>query len=146
MIKARLMNQKEIKKMQSLMKEQYDSIIKGVFYQGSKGRVYLTTHLTKEVNLREVNADGIGLYIGRINKDGFRPSIEGIQLIRPKKNVFELSKEQLWDWLKGFKIKIETEYEGYCALKYKKDLIGPGKISNGYCWNYVPKERRIKKL
>lgn len=146
MIKAELMNTKEVKELQSLMDKQYGARLKGFFYKGSKNRVYLGTRFTSLIKLKKVNAEGVGLYIGRLRDDGFRPSIEGIQLLRPVKNVFEINKEQLWDWLRGYKITIETEYEGYCALSYQGEIIGPGKIKNKKVWNYVPKNRRIRTL
>ena len=46
----------------------------------------------------------------------------------------------------GYTIKIDTEYNGYCALTYKGELLGPGKVANGQVWNYISKERRIKKI
>jgi len=140
------MNSREAKRIKALMREQFGTIIEGVFYQGSKRRIYLGTEYSKLVDIRSVNAEGIGLYIGRVNDDGFRPSIEGAQLLMPKKNVYEINEEQLWEWLRGYTIEIETDYEGYCALSHKGEVIGPGKIANKNVWNYVPKERRIKRL
>jgi len=132
--------------MQRVMKRQYGTLLQGTFYEGSKGRVYLGTKQTSKVDLRRLNAEGIGLYIGRLTDEGFRPSIEGAQLLRPKKNVIELSEEQLKEWLMGYNIEIETDFNGYCGLSYKSEIVGPGKIANKKLWNYVPKERRIKKL
>lgn len=128
------------------MKEQYGTIIQGVLYRGSKDKIYLGTEHTISVDLKSINAEGVGVYIGRLERDGFRPSIEGIQLIRPNKNIIELSDEQLWDWLRGFDLEIKTKIQGYCALSYKGEIIGPGKVNNSKLWNYVPKERRIKRL
>ncbi|MBD3312344.1 hypothetical protein GF352_02725 [archaeon] len=146
MIKAELMNSKEVKKLQSIMDEQYGTHLEGFFYKGSKNRIYLGTRFTRLIEFKKVNAEGVGLYIGRLRDDGFRPSIEGVQLLRPEKNVYELSKEQLWDWLRGYKITINTDYEGYCALSHQGEIIGPGKIKNKKVWNYVPKNRRIRTL
>ncbi len=146
MIKVRLMNSKEKKELKSMMMEEFGSAINGVLYLGSKGKVFLGTKWSMLIDLKSVNAEGVGVYIGRINPDGFRPTIEGVQLLRPAKNVFELSKEQVWDWLRGYPVTLDTKYEGYCALSYNGELLGPGKISRGKLWNYVPKERRIKRL
>ena len=140
------MNSKEVKYMQKFMKDQFGTHLNGVFYRGSKDRVYLGTNETIKVNLRSFNAEGVGVYIGRLTDQGFRPSIEGAQLLRPKKNVFELTEAQLKDWLMGYTIELDTDYNGYCALSYKGEVVGPGKIANNKVWNYVPKERRIKKL
>lgn len=140
------MNHKEVKELQHTMKDMYGAWIEGDFMMGSKGRIYLVTRPVTGVDVRKVNAEGVGVYVGRINPEGFRPSIEGVQLMRPTKNIFELNEDQMKDWIMGFKITIETEYQGYCTLTYKGEIIGPGKIANKGVWNYVPKERRIKKI
>jgi NOL1/NOP2/fmu family ribosome biogenesis protein len=140
------MNSKMIKELRRAMLEQFGSMIKGVFYEGSKGRVYLSNEHSGLVDLQRVNAEGIGVYVGRINPDGFRLSIEGAQLIKATKNVFEISKEQLWDWLRGYNVKIETDYNGYCVVTHQSDVLGGGKVSNGTILNFTPRERRIKSL
>ena len=146
MINAVVMKSKHVKGLQKVMLERYGSIIQGVFYTGSNRKIYLATEPTTLVNLRSVNAEGVGVYIGRLEKEGFRPSIEGAQLLRAKKNTYELNDEQLWDWLRGFKIEVSEELNGYHIITYKGDTLGCGKAVNGSMWNYTPKERRIKSL
>ncbi len=145
MIKARLMNSKEVKQLKNKMFEQFGTVINGVFFINNKNKVFLTTIEASNINLKKVNAEGIGVYIGRINDDGFRPTIEGVQLLRPTKNVVQLSSDELWEWLRGFNIK-KNGPNGYCALKYNNEFVGPGKIINGVLWNYIPRERRFKNL
>lgn len=145
-IKARVMNSKEVKEMQAVMKEQFGTLISGTLYIGSKDRVYLGTPETLEIDFKKVNAEGVGVYIGRLNPQGYRPSIEGAQLLQAKKNVFEISKEQLAEWIRGFNLTIETDFEGFCILTHKSEVLGPGKIAAKKVWNYVPKERRIRRL
>ncbi len=146
MINLRLMRSREVREMQSFMFEEFGSVINGRFFVGSKGRVYLVTDDVVNVDLRSLNAEGVGVYIGRVNPDGFRPSIEGVQLLRPVRNVFELSDGQLVDWLAGRRIVIDTNFNGYCAFSYHGEVIGPGKVAGGVVWNYIPKERRVSKF
>lgn len=146
MINAELMNSGEKRKVQELMKEQYGTVIEGVMHKGSNERIYLGTQYSSLINHKLVNAEGIGVYIGRMEPDGFRPSIEGAQLLRATKNTFEISEEQAWEWIRGFKISIDTKYQGYCIITNKGDILGAGKIVKGNVWNYTPKERRIKNL
>ena len=94
MINVKVMNKKDVLEFQKMMFNGFGSKIEGDFLEGSKGRIYLVTKPVTRVNPRMVNAEGMGLYIGRINPEGFRPSIEGIQLLRPTKNLFELNNEQ----------------------------------------------------
>jgi len=146
MINAHLMNSKDLKKLKQMMLDEFGNVIEGVFYEGSKGRVYLCTEQSRLVDLQRVNAEGIGVYIGRINPDGYRPSIEGAQLIKAKKNVFEISEEQLWDWIRGYNISLINDYNGYCIITHQGDVLGAGKASNGTILNFTPRERRIKSL
>lgn len=144
MINAQLMSQAERKKLQDKIKEIYGTIIEGTLYKGSNERIYLGTEETRKVQLEKINAEGVGLYIGRNEPDGFRASIEGSQLLTNATNKHEITKEQALEWLKGEKIDTKTEKQGYHLITCEGDILGTGKISNNNIWNYTPKERRIK--
>ena len=146
MMNFRHMTKKEVSELQEQMKKQFGSIIEGTMFRGSKDKVYLGTEHILTINLDKLNAEGIGVYIGRIEEDGFRPSIEGAQLIRAVINVIEINDEETWDWIRGFEIKTNSETRGYVIIKNKEDTLGTGKVINGKIWNYTPKERRIKSL
>ncbi len=141
----RIMNAKETKKLQEIMINQFGDCIKGVFFISEKKKIYLTTIPARDTSRIIKNFSGIGLYIGRLNDDGFRPSIEGAQLLRPKKNIISLNEEQLKEWVAGYNIKV-NEKDGYYIIRYNNETLGPGKVMNGHLWNYVPKERRIQNI
>ena len=86
----KLMSNKEVKSMQEMMRQQFGTFLRGIFFITGKGKVYLTTEYVKKAVKEIGKIEGVGLYIGRINKDGFRPSIEGAQLLNPKKGIIEL--------------------------------------------------------
>ncbi len=143
MITARPMKIHEIKKMHKLMREQYGSIIKGSFFINNKNKVFLVSELVT-FDPNKFNSDGVGLYIGTIERDGFRLSIEGAQLINAKKNVLEIPDELVYDWTRGFKLKLKNKFKGYVVVKNKTDILGCGKSNGEAVLNYVPKPRRIQ--
>lgn len=90
-----------------------------------------------------------GTYFARKNKDGtFRLSIEGSQIIGPlaTKNVIEINKEELWQWIRGINLENNHDHEGWVILKHGEDYVGCGKACSKGIINHVPKNRRIKNL
>lgn len=60
-----------------------------------------------------------------------------------KKNVVEISDENVKKWLFGNDIKVETECRGFVIVKNKNDFLGTGKVRGNEILNFVPKIRRI---
>ena len=85
------------------------------------------------------------MYFCEIKNDELRLSIEGTQLIGPtaKKNVVEITKEEMRSWLKGNNLQKETDCKGFAIIKYGNDYLGCGKIRKNEIINFVPKTRRI---
>jgi len=108
--------------------------------EGGKGKVYA---------FRKCNFDieGIdshrGIYVGRIEKDGFRLSIEGSFIIGPlaRKNVVEIGDETAVRWMSGEDI--PSRVKGYVILKWRNFFIGCGRGDGEAIRNFVPKDRRI---
>lgn len=116
------------------------------FFENNKGKVYLINKDVRKLDFNSLKIDSIGLYIGRMQKDGFRPSIEGSQLLgkKAKKNVFELTLEQRYEWMTGKDLEVEGEEDRIVLVKYKEDFLGAGKIRGGELLNSVPKARRLR--
>ncbi len=114
-----------------------------VFFMNNKGKVYI---LSKDYNKFEDNLfriDAMGLYIGRYNNGVYKPSIEGSQLLKnATKNVLTLNKEQRDEWLLGHDVKVDADEEIY-ILKYEDDVLGSGKVKEGYVLINIPKARRL---
>ncbi len=115
-----------------------------VYMESGKQKLYVVNADIAKVNLDDYRIDSIGLYIGKYQLDGFRPSIEGSQIIGPlaKKNVVEITLEQRHEWLKGQDINVEGPNE-IVIVKQGEDYLGAGKIVNGKLLTGIPKSRRL---
>lgn len=143
MITERRMRLKEVEEIKSKMEAQFGSSISGNMFINSDNKVYLVSAAAAEFSIKEFNVEGLGLYIGRIEPDGFRLSIEGAQMINAKKNVLEIPNEMIYDWVRGFNLKITNEFKSYVIIKNGKDILGCGKSNGEVVLNYVSKPRRI---
>ena len=62
------------------------------------------------------------------------------------KNIVEINDEQFHSWIRGNDIEfIDEIVRGNVILKYKDDLVGCGKSNGLKVFNYVPKDRRLRK-
>ena len=145
-----ILNSKEIKKILSLLEKQFgfNSKLDYVFLRNNENKIFLINRDIERIDLDRLRINNIGLYFGKIEHDMIRLSIEGSQLIadRCNKNIIILDNEQMKEYFKGENIKIDSELKGFVILKNKEDIIGCGKINNNLLLNFMPKERRIKKL
>ena len=115
-----------------------------VFLENSKGKVYIISTDLANLELSNLRIDSLGLYFGKLEKDGLRLSIEGSQIIGPKakKNVLEIKKGTRDIWIKGYDTEIQGN-PGFVIIKHKDDFMGCGKLNNNKLYNYVPKNRRL---
>lgn len=144
------MPSKEVKAFTKQLEEQYGkappdlkqhALVKG------KEKIYLVSRDVEKLALDQVNINNLGLYIAEIKKE-LRLSIEGAQYAGPHatKNVCDIDKEQLKEWLKGEDIPIDGTYEGFVILKHGDDYVGSGKFKEGKIANFVPKARRLQEV
>jgi len=138
------------KKTKILMKFLYDEFgieekPEFVFLKSNKNKVYVVNRDIERIELERLRIDSVGLYFGTYQIDGFRPSIEGSQLLSKyaKKNIIELNREQKHSWLKGRDIELNDSENRYVLVKSGKDFLGSGKVKNGVLMNAVPKSRRL---
>lgn len=84
-----------------------------------------------------------GIYFGKIEKDGFRLSMDGSFLVgaKARKGVIELSDEEAKKWLRGEDL--ESDVRGYVILKWRSYILGCGKGDGKFIRNFVPKDRRL---
>ena len=131
------MGEKEVSKV---LKDQFGiEKIPFRFKAMGKGRIYAYRDCFHEID--EYHS---GVYLGRIERDGFRLSIEGCYLLKDqlKKNVKEINFSDMLKWLKGEDIK--GEERGYIILKWRDYYLGCGKGDGSKIRNFVPKDRRIR--
>jgi NOL1/NOP2/fmu family ribosome biogenesis protein len=141
-----LLNSKEIKKLNLLLKEQFGNEFdfkEYVVFRTPKDRIYIVNREFGEHDFSKIRINNVGLYFLSIVKDGVRLSIDGSQLFKAKKNILELNKKEFEKWMTGEELNLEKE-NGYFLIKYKDDFLGCGKSTGNKILNYVPKARRVK--
>ncbi len=145
-----ILNSKQIKEILFKLKEQFgfNSKLDYAFLKNNEGKIFLVNKDIAKIDLEKLNINNIGLYFGKIENNMIRLSIEGSQIIgkEASKNVLEINDEQTRSWMKGENIKVNSDLNGFIIVKNKDDVLGCGKISKGLLINFMPKERRIKKL
>jgi len=112
-----------------------------------KIRIYSGNLAKEDLNNLDKNTriENMGLYFARIQPDGIRLTIDGIQLVKDQitKNIMELNDNQAEEWFKGNDLDIKAE-SSFKILKNNNEFIGCGKSTGDRITNFVPKERRIK--
>lgn len=106
-------------------------------------------HLSKDeiIELGKIlNIEVIGLYLIKKEENIFRLSLDATHLLKEQiiKNIIEIDDSQLKEWIRGQDLDIKTQ-KGIVIIKHASDFIGCGKSSGDKIFNYIPKERRIKK-
>ena len=144
----KILNKKQIKEILALIKKQWsaDIMLDYAFLKDKNDKIFIINKEFTEIDLSKLKINSLGLYIAQLMSDGIRLSIEGSQIIGPKakKNIIELTKKQLTNWLQGNDIELKTALKGYVILKHDSDFIGCGKIKQNKLLNYIPKTRRLK--
>ncbi len=145
------MPSRELKEFFRLIENQYGAVpelFKTTAFIHGKERIYLVARDIEAINMKNIRVNSIGLYIAELKNEQLRLSIEGSQIIGPiaKKNVYELNREQLKQWLQGQNLTIDGSYDGFVILKYENDYVGSGKYKEGSILNFVPKARRLLEM
>src|SRR3989344_7731325 len=105
--------------------------------------------LTREELLRlneTVRVELIGLYLARREPFGVRLSVDALHFLKEQiaKNVIHINKEEFELWIRGNNLEVNFE-DGIYAVKYNGDFVGSGYLKNGKLYNYIPRERQIRK-
>ncbi len=140
----------EKKKIISQLNEQYGIsklpylLIK---FGENKIKIYSGGLSNDELNTLAANLiiENLGLYFAKIEKDGIRLTLDGIQVLKEQitKNIIEIDDKQTEEWLKGLDLDIKTS-RGFKVLKNNNEFLGCGKSTGERIANFMPKERRIK--
>ena len=107
-------------------------------------------HLSKEEILELTTItliENIGIYF--LNKeDNFRLTLDAVHILKDqiKKNIIEIDEVQLHDWLRGKDLILTAPInQGPVIIKFKDDFVGYGKSNGIKIYNFIPKDRRLKK-
>ena len=92
------------------------------------------------------NIEGVGIYFMKKEDSGLRLSFEACQLLKAQitKNILYINDNQLELWIRGHDLDIKVA-PGTYIIAHGEDFLGCGKSNGDKIFNYVPKERRIKK-
>lgn len=149
-IKMNLLTSKEHKKIVEQLNRQFG--INEIPFQilrfgENKYRIFSGSLEKKELEAldKELRIENCGLYFAKIEPDGIRLTLDGIQIFKNQitKNILELNENQAQEWLKGNEIYTKTERD-FKILKNQGEFIGCGKATGEKIANFMPKERRIK--
>ena len=112
-----------------------------------KIRIYSGNLAKENLNNLDKNAriENMGLYFARLQPDGVRLTIDGIQLVKDQitRNIMEVNNDQADEWLKGNDLDIKAD-TGFKIIKNNDEYLGCGKSTGEKITNFIPKERRIK--
>ncbi len=144
----KFLNKKEKENILNKIKEQFEIkeiILEENMVQNKDGKIFLITKDLSKVNLEKLRINELGLYIGKDDKE-LRLTIEGSQIFgkNARKNIHEISKEEVKIWMSGEDIPCDKIYNGFVIVKHKDNFLGTGKYKDNEILNYVPKERWIK--
>jgi NOL1/NOP2/fmu family ribosome biogenesis protein len=89
----------------------------------------------------------IGQYLVKKEKNNeLRLSFDATQILSKQlnKNITEIDDEKMQLWIRGRDLELEAP-SGLSAIKHGNDFMGCGKSNGKTLFNYVPKERQIRK-
>ena len=109
-------------------------------------------HLSKEeiTKITEIaRVEIVGWYILRQEgENDLRLSFDAPLILKSQisKGIVEITDEQFHLWIRGNDIEFTSEItKGNVILKYQDNLVGSGKSNGLKVFNYVPKDRRLRK-
>ncbi len=143
---------KEKQKIVEILNEQFGiQEIPHLLLQVGKEKIRaFSGNLSKE-EIAELNEllriETIGIYLLKNeHENDFRLSFDALHILKDQitKNIFELTDDQFKLWTRGNDLDIKTE-KGTFIISYKGDFLGCGKSNGEKIFNYVPKDRRLRK-
>ncbi len=147
----KILNKKEQKEIEKKLKKQFGiKSVPGIIARRGRERLFLFLGSLNKKNIKSLEEivviERLGIYFAKIVQDSVKLSIEGTQILKDqiKKNIFELSENQVKKWMKGQDLRIKTGKRGFFVMKYQNDFLGCGKASKEKIGNFIPKNRRLK--
>lgn len=149
----KILNKKEKQEIEEKLNNQFGigKISEKIIMKGKEKLFLFSGSFTNEEikKLEEIIIiEKVGVYFAKIDErtKDIRLSIEGSQIFKNQinKNIFEIPKELVEQWMKGQELQIKTGKKGFLVMKYKNDFLGTGKASVEKISNFIPKIRRLK--
>ena len=85
----KVLKSKEVKEIKQLIEKQFGAVVEGnlVFFLNTKeNKIFISNQDIGLINFNDFNVNSIGLYLGELYNNEFRPSVEGAQLIAKTQN------------------------------------------------------------
>jgi NOL1/NOP2/fmu family ribosome biogenesis protein len=153
MAQAQILNSREIKKISSVIIEQFGTSFgkEYVYVQNAKNKVFLITQNLTKIDFSALRTDRFGLYVGEAGKTHFRLSLEGSALLASiankekveLTNVVDITSEEMEQYFKGNDIsKSNLPKTSLVLLRYNKEVFGCAAIKNDVILNFLPKTYR----
>jgi NOL1/NOP2/fmu family ribosome biogenesis protein len=117
-----------------------------IFVKNRENKIYLVSNGLKKLDMTKLRINSLGSYFCKMDNSGIRMTVEGAQLIGKyaTKNVLDLDKEQIKEWIKGNQVDVKSDMNGFVLIRNRRDFFGCGLIKNNILLNYFPKTRRLK--
>lgn len=105
-------------------------------------------HLSKEELMslgRIANIEVMGIYLIKKEHD-LRLSFDAINLLKGQitKNIIQINDDEYGKWIRGHDIE-KSLAPGIYIIQYGENFLGCGKSNGEKIFNYIPKDRRLKK-
>ncbi|MBI5390242.1 hypothetical protein HZB02_02035 [Candidatus Woesearchaeota archaeon] len=147
MNKLRFLPTKEVKKINHELQERYGTCFDDhlAYMLLRETDLYLVTKDLARLDLSKLRLNTAGLYVGELMHEGFRPSIEGSQLLgkHATQGILDLDDAKIRQWVKGEEITMEKEDTPLVLIRHGHDFYGAGKIKAKKLLNFYPKHRRL---
>jgi NOL1/NOP2/fmu family ribosome biogenesis protein len=143
----KILNSREKKEIYKQLKEQFghEGKFDMIFLENTQKKVFVLSNDYAHIEISGLRVNNKALYFGKKELGGFRLSIEGSQMIKPSKNIIDLTEAQMNLWLMGEDIPLEGS-QRYVIIRFKKDILGCGFHKDDNLRNMVPKERRLHSI
>ncbi len=143
------LNARGVKRMLGWLRVHYDIAevdLDYLFSRNNRGRIFIVNRGLSALDISTLRISSIGLYFAKEMADGYLLTVEGTQMLGPlaKKNVLEVDKSAVEEWIRGFNLETDLKLNGYVIVKYNNDFYGCGRVKDGAVQNLIPKSRRIK--
>lgn len=139
------------KKLLKELEERFGLKVKDyLFLQAGKERIRAFSGTMSREELAALSefarVEFAGAYFVRQESFGLRPAFDVTQLFASEftKGVVELTSEEFQLWIRGDTLQRELE-AGVYVVRFGEDFLGSGYAKNGKLYNYVPKERYLKR-
>lgn len=139
------------KRLLKEVEERYGLVAKSLlFLQAGKERIRAfsgTMSREELIRLGEfARVEFAGAYFARQEPFGTRLAFDMIHLFSSEfiRGVIDITLEEFEQWMRGETLVKDFE-EGLYVIRYGEDMLGSGYAKHGKVYNYVPKERQLKK-